>query len=205
MKLRKIFNAIFTTLFILAVLSFAACKQSKLTITKPGQDVSLLNAIGKVQDGFFTNRDGTSIGISSGGNNITIKDSGGSEVGYIKKEAIGESEKIWIYENTNSSSTGNEKNMLVMGTDSSTITVAASEKGINAVKKSFDYFGEEKSLNIVMDMQKPEYQNADGSPNTDKIAEKYNMNALDKTNLNGFFKNITKGDFGDSKTYNKTS
>ena len=92
-----------------------------------------------------------------------------------------------------------------MGTDSSTITVAASEKGINAVKKSFDYFGEEKSLNIVMDMQNPEYQNADGSPNTDKIAEKYNMNALDKTNLNGFFKNITKGDFGDSKTYNKTS
>ena len=95
--------------------------------------------------------------------------------------------------------------MLVMGTDSSTITVAASEKGVNAAKKSFDYFGEEKSLNIVMDMQKPEYQNADGSPNTDKIAEKYNMNALDKTNLNGFFKNITKGDFGDSKTYNKTS
>lgn len=205
MRLRKISIVISIALFILVALSFAACKQSKLTITKPAQDVSLMNALGKVQDGIFTNKDGTTIDIKDGGSSIAIKDSGGNEFNYNKKGEIGESGKVGVYENTDSSSTDDKKNMLVMGTDSSTIMVPASEKGTEAVKNAFDEFGEDMSINMIMDSQKPEYQKSDGSIDTDALAEKYKMTTQQKNRFNKIFRDVTKDDFGDSKTYNKIS
>ena len=204
MRLRKISIVISIALFILFALSFAACKQSKLTITKPAQDISFLDALGNVQDGNY-NKDGTYINIKNNGSSISITDSEGSESNYEKTGTIGESGKVGVYENTDSSFTGNKKNMLVMGTDSSTIMVPASEKGTEAVKNAFDEFGEDMSINMIMDSQKPEYQKSDGSIDTDALAEKYKMTTQQKNKFDKIFRDVTKDDFGDSKTYNKTS
>lgn len=204
MRLRKISIVISIALFILVALSFSACKQSKLTITKPAQDISFMDALGNVQDGNY-NKDGTYINIKNNGSSISITDSEGSESNYEKTGTIGESGKVGVYENTDSSSTNNKKNMLVMGTDSSTIMVPASEKGTAAVKEAFAEFGEDMSINMIMDSQKPEYQKSDGSIDTDALAEKYKMTTEQKNKFNDIFKNVTKDDFGDSKTYNKTS
>ena len=73
MRLRKIFYLIFTALFIFLALSFVSCKQSKLTITKPGENANLFrNYKDNIEDGNYGDLD-----ISGGGTTITIKNTNG--------------------------------------------------------------------------------------------------------------------------------
>ena len=202
MRLRKIFYLIFTALFIFLAVFFVSCKQSKLTITKPGENANLFGGFkNKIEDGNYGD-----LVISGGGTTITIKDNSGNgndtTYNYVGKVGGNEEEgKISKYEDT----TDTNKYLLSMQGENSTTTIETTKNGAEAIEKAFDTFGEEKSLNIVMDMQKAEFQNADGSPNTDKIADKYNMTDLEKQKMKNYFSGLNKSDFGEPKKYDKTS
>ncbi|TKZ35813.1 hypothetical protein [Brachyspira catarrhinii] len=203
MRLRKIFYAIFTALFILVVLSFASCKQSKLTILKPGvESASLLGGYKEnIEDGIYGD-----LNITGGGTTITITNGNGSNTyKYVGKVGTNEKGKVGKYEDTNADDTNKNKYLLVIQEEDSTTAIGATKRGAEAIEKAFDTFGEEKSLLIAMDMQKEEYQNADGSPNTDKIADKYKMTDLEKQKMRNYFSGLNKNDFGDPKKYDKTS
>ena len=202
MRLRKIFYLIFTALFIFLALSFVSCKQSKLTITKPGENANLFGGFkNNIEDGNYGDLD-----ISGGGTTITIKNTNGNgndtTYKYVGKIGGNEEEgKISKYEDT----TDTNKYLLAMQGENSTTTIETTKNGAEAIEKAFNEFGEEKSLNIVMDMQKAEFQNADGSPDLDKIADKYNMSGLERQHMKDYFRGLGKDDFGTPTKYDKTS
>ena len=206
MRLRKIFYAIFTALFIFLAVFFVSCKQSKLTILKPGaENVSLLGGYKEnIEDGIYGNGD---LVIEGGGKTITIKDGDGNSNTYEYKGKLGGDEKgkVGKYEDTNADATNKNKYLLVIQEEDSTTAIGTTERGAEAIEKSFDAFGEDKSLRMVMDMQKEEYQNDDGSPNLDKISDKYEMTPLERQKMKNYFSGLTKDDFGDPKKYDKTS
>ena len=200
MRLRKIFYLIFTALFIFLALSFVSCKQSKLTITKPGENANLFrNYKDNIEDGNYGDLD-----ISGGGTTITIKNTNGNgndtTYHYVGKIGTNGTGKISKYEDT----TDTNKYLLAMQGENSTTTIETTKNGAEAIEKAFNEFGEDKSLQMVMDMQKEEYQK-DGSPDLDAIADKYNMSGLERQHMKDYFRGLGKDDFGTPTKYDKTS
>lgn len=170
----------FIILFIL-ILSFTSCKKTTVTITKPGEDISLADIFGKIEDGTYGD-----LTISDGGKDITI---GGTNY-YTNKENIGGF--IGVYGNTNDSSADD---MLVIQGAGSTITVPASKEGTEAVKKAFEELGEDRATFYISEAIKPENQKDDGSVDTNKLLKMATKDEEDK--LKDIFSkdNITFGKF----------
>lgn len=205
MRLRKIFYLIFTALFIFLALSFASCKQSKLTITNPGKEVLASGAFGKIKDGVFG--DGSLV-ISNGGKNITIGD-----VNYERTDdsisttnANGKELEVGIFKNTNTNTNdnSNDKLLVIQGEDS-TIAVSADDKGIDAVKKAFEEFGPDKTIGFIMGAQDSKYQKEDGTIDVDKYAEDAKMTINEREKFTKIFGDLGKDNFGNPKIYKKTS
>ena len=169
----------FIILFIL-ILSFTSCKKTTVTITKPGEDISLADIFGKIEDGTYGD-----LTISGSGQNMTI-----GNTNYTNKENIGGF--IGIYGNTNDSSADD---MLVIQGAGSTITVPASKEGTEAVKKAFEELGEDRATFYISEAIKPENQKDDGSVDTDKLLKMATKDEEDK--LKDIFSgnNITFGKF----------
>lgn len=174
----------FIILFIL-ILSFTSCKKTTVTITKPGEDISLVDIFGKIEDGTYGD-----LTISGDGSNIEVDGKN-----YTNKENIGGF--VGIYEN----STNTNDNMLVIQGAGATITMPANEAGTTAIEEAFKYLGKEKATKYITEAIS-ENGTGDGKIDTDKLLKM----ATDKerTKLEEIFgedKNIT---FGDYKIYNKS-
>ncbi|WP_432633178.1 hypothetical protein [Brachyspira sp.] len=168
----------FIILFIL-ILSFTSCKKTTVTITKPGEDISLTDIFGKIEDGTYGN-----LKISNGGQNMTI---GGTN--YTNNGDIGGF--VGIYEN----STNSNDNMLVIQGAGATITVPANKKGTEAVKNAFEKLGEDRATFYISEAIKPENQKDDGSVDTDKLLKMATKDEEDKLKEIFSGNNITFGKF----------
>lgn len=175
----------FIILFIL-ILSFTSCKKTTVTITKPGEDISLADLFGEIKDGTYGD-----LTISDGGKNMTI-----GKTNYTNKENIGGF--IGVYEDTDETSTGDKNDMLVIQGAGATITMPANEAGTKAIEEAFKYLGKEKATKYITEAIS-ENGTGDGKIDTDKLLE--NATDEERTKLEEIFgkdKNIT---FGDYKIY----
>lgn len=172
----------FIILFIL-ILSFASCKKTTVTITKPGEDISLVDIFGKIEDGTYGN-----LKISGGGSNIEVDGKN-----YTNKENIGGF--IGVYEDTNGTSTGDKNDMLVIQGAGATITVPASKEGTEAVKNAFEKLGKDKATSYILKATEDKNKKSDGSVDTEKLLE--GATEEEKTILKDIFSkdNITFGKF----------
>ncbi len=168
----------FIILFIL-ILSFTSCKKTTVTITKPGEDISLTDIFGKIKDVTYEGLE-----ITGGGQNMTI-----GENNYTNKGDIGGF--VGIYEN----STNTSDNMLVIQGAGSTITVPASKEGTEAVKNAFEKLGKDKATSYILKATEDKNKKPDGSVDTDKLLE--GATEEEKTILKDIFSkdNITFGKF----------
>lgn len=173
----------FIILFIL-ILSFNSCKKTTVTITKPGEDISLADIFGEIKDVTYEGLE-----ITGGGKDITI---GGTNY-YTNKGTVGDF--IGIYGNTNDSSADD---MLVIQGAGATITMPANEAGTKAIEDAFKYLGKEKATKYITEAIS-ENGTGDGKIDTDKLLKM--ATDEEKTELEKIFgkdKNIT---FGDYKIY----
>lgn len=173
----------FIILFIL-ILSFASCKKTTVTITKPGEDISLADIFGEIKDVTYEGLE-----ITGGGKDITI---GGTNY-YTNKGTVGDF--IGIYGNTNENSAESEKNMLVIQGAGATITMPANEAGTKAIGEAFEYLGKEKATKYITEAIS-ENGTGDGKIDTDKLLKM--ATDEEKTELEKIFgkdKNITFGKF----------
>ena len=171
----------FIILFIL-ILSFTSCKKTTVTITKPGEDISLVDIFGKIEDGTYGN-----LTITNGGKDMTI-----GETNYTSKGNIGGF--VGIYEN----STNTNDNMLVIQGAGATITMPSNEAGTKAIEDAFKYLGKEKATKYITEAIS-ENGTDGGKIDTDKLLKM--ATDEEKTELEKIFgkdKNIT---FGDYKIY----
>lgn len=178
----------FIILFIL-ILSFTSCKKTTVTITKPGEDISIIELFGKIEDGTYEG-----LKITGGGQNMTI---GGTN--YTNKKNI--DGFIGVYENTDKDSTEDKKDMLVIQGGGVTITMPANEAGTTAIEEAFKYLGKEKATKYITEAIS-ENGTDGGKIDTEKLLESAPEDERDK--LKEIFsenKNIT---FGDYKIYNKS-
>lgn len=172
----------FIILFIL-ILSFTSCKKTTVTITKPGEDISLADLFGEIKDGTYGD-----LTISDGGKNMTI-----GKTNYTNKENIGGF--IGVYEDTDETSTGDKNDMLVIQGDGATITVPASKEGTEAVKNAFEKLGKDKATSYILKATEDKNKKPDGSVDTEKLLE--GATEEEKTILKDIFSkdNITFGKF----------
>ena len=172
----------FIILFIL-ILSFASCKKTTVTITKPGEDISLTDIFGKIKDVTYEGLE-----ITGGGKDMTI-----GNTNYTSKGNIGGF--VGIYENSTNT---NDNNMLVIQGAGATITMPANEAGTKAIEDAFKYLGKEKATKYITEAIS-ENGTGDGKIDTDKLLKM--ATDEEKTELEKIFgkdKNIT---FGDYKIY----
>lgn len=179
----------FIILFIL-ILSFTSCKKTTVTITKPGEDISLTDIFGKIEDGTYGD-----LTISNSGNNIEVDNKN-----YKNKENIGGF--IGVYEDTDKSSTTGDKNdMLVIQGAGATITMPANEAGTKAIEEAFEYLGKEKATKYITEAIS-ENGTGDGKIDTDKLLKM--ATDEERTELEKIFGEDKKITFGDYKIYNKS-
>lgn len=172
----------FIILFIL-ILSFTSCKKTTVTITKPGEDISLADLFGEIKDVTY---DG--LKITGGGKDMTI-----GETNYTSKGNIGGF--VGIYENSTNT---NDNNMLVIQGAGATITMPANDAGTKAIEDAFKYLGKEKATKYITEAIS-ENGTGDGKIDTDKLLESATED--ERKELEKIFgkdKNIT---FGDYKIY----
>ena len=172
----------FIILFIL-ILSFTSCKKTTVTITKPGEDISLADLFGEIKDVTY---DG--LKITNGGKDMTI-----GETNYTSKGNIGGF--VGIYENSTNT---NDNNMLVIQGAGATITMPANDAGTEAIEEAFKYLGKEKATKYITEAIS-ENGTGDGKIDTDKLLKM--ATDEERTKLEEIFgedKNIT---FGDYKIY----
>lgn len=146
----------FIILFIL-ILSFTSCKKTTVTITKPGEDISLADIFGEIKDVTYEGLE-----ITGGGKDITI----GETNYYTNKGTVGDF--IGIYGNTNDSSADD---MLVIQGAGATITVPASKEGTEAVKNAFEKLGKDKATSYILKATEDKNKKDDGSIDTEKLLE----------------------------------
>lgn len=183
----------FIILFIL-ILSFTSCKKTTVTITKPGEDISLTDIFGKIEDGTYGNLE-----ITDGGKNIKVDGKT-----YTKKENMKENIGgfIGVYEDTDKSSTTGDKNdMLVIQGAGATITMPANEAGTKAIEEAFEYLGKEKATKYITEAIS-ENGTGDGKIDTDKLLKM--ATDEERTELEKIFGEDKKITFGDYKIYNKS-
>ena len=184
MKLTKFF-----IMFFILTISFIACKKTTVTVTKPGKNIF------EMKDGTYEAKDnGEKLEITNDGNNIKIGDKN-----YTNKGNIGGF--VNIFENSNSSSTGDKKDMLVIQFGGDTITMPATTNGTKALNDAFNYLGGDKASSYLLAATKPENKNEDGTINTKKLLE--GVPQEEKEKLEGIFNSLTKNDFGEYKIYKK--
>ena len=169
----------FIILFIL-ILSFTSCKKTTVTITKPGEDISLADLFGEIKDVTY---DG--LKITGGGKDITI---GGTNY-YTNKGTVGDF--IGIYGNTNDSSADD---MLVIQGAGATITMPANEAGTKAIGEAFEYLGKEKATKYITEAISKN-GTGDGKIDTDKLLESAPEDERDKLKEIFSGNNITFGKF----------
>lgn len=174
MKLANFFIIIF-----ILILSFNSCKKTTVTITKPGEDISLTDIFGKIEDGTYGD-----LKISNSGNNIEVDNKS-----YTNKGDIGGF--VGIYEN----STNTNDNMLVIQGAGATITVPANKEGTEAVKNAFEKLGKDKATSYILKATEDKNKKSDGSVDTEKLLE--GATEEEKTILKDIFSkdNITFGKF----------
>lgn len=171
----------FIILFIL-ILSFNSCKKTTVTITKPGEDISLADIFGEIKDVTY---DG--LKITNGGKDMTI-----GETNYTSKGNIGGF--VGIYENSTNT---NDNNMLVIQGAGATITMPANDAGTKAIEDAFKYLGKEKATKYITEAIS-ENGTDGGKIDTDKLLESAPEDERKKLEEIFGGNNIT---FGDYKIY----
>ena len=172
----------FIILFIL-ILSFASCKKTTVTITKPGEDISLADIFGEIKDVTYEGLE-----ITGGGKDMTI-----GNTNYTSKGNIGGF--VGIYENSTNT---NDNNMLVIQGAGATITMPANEAGTKAIEDAFKYLGKEKATKYITEAIS-ENGTGDGKIDTDKLLKM--ATDEEKTELEKIFGEDKKITFGDYKIY----
>ena len=185
MKLTKLF-----IMFFIFILLLVSCKKTTVTITKPAEDISLLDIFGKIENAKY---DG--LEITDNGNSIKVGN-GANETNYTKEGNIGGF--VGIY--TNANDTNN--NMLVIQGGGVTITMPANEKEIEAVEKAYKYLGEDKTTQYIAKALENREAGGTETIDTDKLLE--GVPEEDKKELKEIFDKLPKSDFGSYKIYGKS-
>lgn len=178
MKLANFFIIIF-----ILILSFNSCKKTTVTITKPGEDISLADIFGEIKDVTYEGLE-----ITGGGKDMTI-----GNTNYTSKGNIGGF--VGIYENSTNT---NDNNMLVIQGAGATITMPANEAGTKAIEDAFKYLGKEKATKYITEAIS-ENGTGDGKIDTDKLLKM--ATDEEKTELEKIFGEDKKITFGDYKIY----
>ena len=183
MKLTKLF-----IMFFIFILLLVSCKKTTVTITKPAEDISLLDIFGKIENAKY---DG--LEITEGGNKMKV-----GEENYTNKGNIGGFVGIYGKEND---ADGNN-NMLVIQGGGITITMPANEDEIKAVEYAYKYLGEDKTTQYIAKALENREAGGTETIDTDKLLE--GVPEEDKKELKEIFDKLPKSDFGSYKIYGKS-